>query len=48
LDSIDCDADPSVSPASIQIRLVSFEFGGFASDEPVYPSGSLGLVGQTF
>jgi len=44
LDSIDSHVDLGVPSASIQIQLVAFEFGGFASDEPLYPSGSLGLV----
>jgi hypothetical protein len=39
-----CDADPSASPASVPVPLVSVEFGGLVSNESLYSSGSVNLV----
>jgi len=47
LDSIDCDADPTIPSTSISISMVPFESCGLVTNEPVYSSRSLDLVEQT-
>jgi hypothetical protein len=47
MDTIDCHVDSSVPSASVLVSLISFEFWGFAQNEYLYSSGSLGLAKQT-
>ena len=44
---IDCHADPTISPASVQIHLLALESGSSASDDSLHASTSLRLVRQT-